>query len=401
MSSSHDLAPRALTLGGSTDQLRRSNLSNVLGLVHREGPLSRAELTRLTGLNRSTIGDLVAELTELRIVYEAMPTGGNQPGRPSPVVHAQPGVVAIAVNPEVDAIHVGLVGLSGRVVAKVRLETPMIPTPAEVVTLSAAAIAGLLSGRGSGLCVVGVGIAVPGQVRVADGSVREATHLGWVDEPLSAMLSEATGFPARAQNAANLAMRAESVFGAGKGVDDFVYFIGGASGIGGGAITGGALLSGAAGYAGELGHTFVRSHGAPCSCGARGCLEAELTQAKLLEAVGLAPAEVDQLAARLATSRDPAVRALIADQVDLLAIAVRNAVNLFNPTLVVLAGFLGDLYAATRSASDADLLRDAVSSAREGARIERASLGSEQLIIGCGELVFSELIADPAFVTLR
>jgi predicted NBD/HSP70 family sugar kinase len=232
-------------------------------------------------------------------------------------------------------------------------------------------------------------------VRVSDGAVREATHMGWVDEPLSRMFAEATGFPAWAANAANLAMRAESVFGAGKGLDDFVYFIGGASGIGGGAVTGGQLLSGAAGYAGEFGHSFVRTRGTACSCGASGCLEAEVTQAKLLEAVGLAAAEVDQLAARLAASTDPSVRELVSEQLELLGIAVRNAVNAFNPARVVLSGFLSDLYDAG-GRDGAALLHEAIRSARENVDIERAALGSEQLMIGCGELVFSELIADPA-----
>ena len=134
---------------GPAEQLRRSNLSHVLGLVHREGPLSRAELTRQTGLNRSTVGDLVQGLTDLGLAYEAMPgvsgVGAGVPGRPSPIVHADPSVVAVTVNPEVDAITVGLVGLGGRIVARVRRETPRTPTPSEVVAISSAAIAGLLS----------------------------------------------------------------------------------------------------------------------------------------------------------------------------------------------------------------------------------------------------------------
>ena len=231
-------------------------------------------------------------------------------------------------------------------------------------------------------------------MRLSDGAVREATHLGWIDEPLSAMLAAATGFPTLAANAANLGMRAESVFGAGKGIDDFVYLIGGASGIGGGAVTGGVQLSGAAGYAGELGHSFVRSNGTVCSCGASGCLEAEVTQAALLEAVGLVPAEFDQLGARLARSTDPAVAALVAEQLDMLGTAVRTAVNLFNPTRVVLGGFLAALYEA-RDPNAPDLVRDAISSARESIEIELAALGAEQLMIGAGELVFAELIANP------
>lgn len=386
---------RPSTQGGATDQLRRSNLSNILGLVHRDGPLPRTDLTRHTGLNRSTIGDLVGELTERRLVYEALPTAGNVPGRPSPIVHVDPGVVAVAVNPEVDAIHVGLVGLGGRLLARIRLETTHAPTPQEVVAVSSAAIAGLLSGRETPLRVAGIGIAVPGQVRLSDGEVRDATHMGWVEQPLSAMMAKATGLPTWAANAANLGMRAESVFGAGRGVRDFVYFIGGPSGIGGGVVTGGQLLTGAAGFAGEFGHGFVRTGGTDCSCGARGCLEAEVTQAKLLQAVGLTQIEADQLATRLSDSRDPQVAALIAEQLELLGVAVRNAVNFFNPSLVVLGGFLADLYKAGGSKASA-LYIDAIKSARQDVRVELAALGAEQLMIGAGELVFSELIADPA-----
>ncbi|MEP6480126.1 MAG: ROK family protein, partial [Rhodoglobus sp.] len=299
------------------------------------------------------------------------------------------------VNPEVDAIHIGLVGLNGRILAKMRFPTTKAPTPAEVVTMSAAAIPGLLSGRDPALRVMGVGIAVPGQVRLSDGEVRDATHMGWIDEPLARMMTDQTGYPTWAANAANLGMRAESVFGAGRDAEDFIYFIGGSSGIGGGAMTGGRLLIGATGYAGEFGHSFVRSDGKACSCGSSGCLEAEVTQADLLHAVGLAPDESDQLGSRLADSTDPVVRALVGDQLALLAIAVSSAVNLFNPNMVVLGGFLGDLYRAGGSDGRA-LYRRSIKAARDDIRVELAALGSEQLMIGAGELVFSELIADPA-----
>jgi len=81
-------ARRRVATIGTTDQLRRNNLSNVLGLVHRSGPLSRAELTRITGLNRSTVGVVVADLADLQLVSEQMPEKGAKAGRPSPVVQA-------------------------------------------------------------------------------------------------------------------------------------------------------------------------------------------------------------------------------------------------------------------------------------------------------------------------
>src|ERR1019366_6227562 len=265
-------AQRHVSSIGTTDQLRRNNLSNILGLLHQSGPFSRAELTRMTGLNRSTVGAVVTDLAELRLVYECLPERSAKAGRPSPVAHIDHRTVAIAVNPEVDAIHVGLVGLGGRVLKHVRVETAETPSAQQVVQLATAAIAGMLSGQDRTQRVVGIGVAVPGQVRLSDGHLREATHMGWLEQPLSAMFERATGHPAWAANAAMLAMRAESTFGAVRNVDDLVYI------IGGGVLSGGRLLTGTAGYAGEFGHTFVRSCGTACHCGAHGCFEAEVTQ---------------------------------------------------------------------------------------------------------------------------
>src|ERR1700712_1234762 len=103
MSSAPDLSLRSHGPGGTTEEPRRSNLARILGLVHREGELSRAELTRLTGLNRSTIGGLVGELRDLGLIVESMPElgGVGRAGRPSPIVSVSPNVAAIAVNPEV------------------------------------------------------------------------------------------------------------------------------------------------------------------------------------------------------------------------------------------------------------------------------------------------------------
>jgi len=378
----------------TTEQLRRNNLSNILGLLHHGGPRSRAELTRMTGLNRSTVGAVVADLAELQLVCERMPQKGPKAGRPSPVVHLDHRTVAIAVNPEVDAVHVGLVGLGGRVLKHVRVESADTPSAEQVVKLATAAIDTMLSQHEGELRVVGIGIAVPGQVRLSDGRLREATHLGWLEQPLAAMFERSTRHPAWAANAAMLAMRAESTFGAVRDVDDLVYIIGGASGIGGGVLTSGQLVTGTAGYAGEFGHTFVRSGGTSCHCGARGCFEAEVTQERLLESVGLKAAEVDGLAAALADSTDPVVKALVAQCLDLLGIVVRNAVNLFNPSVVVLSGFLAALHSA--APDDGALVSGAIRSARETVRIQDAALGADQLMVGAAEIVFDRLIATPA-----
>ena len=384
------------TLAAAPDLSPRSNLALLLSLVHHHGAVSRAQLTRLTGLNRSTVSALIGQLVGLGLVYESAPTGEQQVGRPSPQVQPSQRTAALAVNPEVDAVTIGLVALGGRVLKKIRYETERIPSAHEAVGIAAAVIAGMRAELDANYRIAGAGIAVPGLVNPRNGVVRHAPHLRWEDEPVAAMLTEATGFPARAANDASLGAEAEFIFGAGAGMRNLVYLNGGASGIGGGIITGGRLLTGVAGYAGELGHTFVRTDGHPCHCGATGCLETEVGQARLFDLLGLSGGEAGQLEQALSSTTDPAVRAEVLRQLDYLAIALRNAVNVFNPEAIVLDGFLGALYALAPERLDAQLASQPMAGPAGQVRLSRASLGSNLMMIGAAELAFAPLLADPA-----
>ena len=382
--------------GNNSDHVRRHNLSVILGMAHRTGGLSRAQLTRRTGLSRSTIAALVAELVYRQLVVEVGPDSSGQVGRPSPVVRPNPGAVALAVNPEVDAITIGVVGLGGSVLKRVRYPTPRSTTVTEAVAICAAVIEGMRSELDACYRTVGIGVAVPGLVREQDGLVRLAPHLGWVDEPLARMLTDATGFPVVAANDASLGALAENTFGAGRDVSDLIYLNGGASGIGGGVIVGGVSLTGIAGYAGEFGHTLVNSAGAVCSCGALGCLETEVARAPLLKLVGLTDADSDELELALIASRSPAVLAEVERQLGFLAIALRNAINVFNPRLVILGGFLGSLYAVGPAYLDQKLAHQPLLAAREEVTIRRTQLASDLLMIGAAELAFESILSDPA-----
>jgi predicted NBD/HSP70 family sugar kinase len=387
--------------GNNLDLVRRRNLSLLLGRVHSVGAISRAQLTKETGLNRSTIAALVAELVQLGLVLETDPDQTNQVGRPSPVIVPSDRTIAITVHPELDAVTIGLVALGGRVVRQVRYDTLRIPSAREVVNITAAVIDGMRGELDAVYRTVGIGLAVPGLVRAVDGVVKLAPHLDWHDEPLGDMLREATGYDVVAGNDASLGAIAESVRGAGRGVDDLIYLNGGASGIGGGVIAGGVLLGGTSGYAGEIGHTLVNSSGRQCHCGSTGCLETEVFREPLLQALDLAPSDSEQLETTLlarldeARAHDP-VAALVERQVDFLASALANTVNIFNPSMIVLGGFLGSLYAARPGRLIEGVRARAMVGPRDAVEIVHATLGSSILTIGAAEIAFGPLIADPA-----
>lgn len=379
--------------GGRNDLVRRHNLALVLRRVH-EAPATRSELTRVSGLNRSTIGALVAELVDRGLVVEDEPTGVGQVGRPSPLVRPSDAPIAVAVNPELDAVTVATVRLGGRVLAKERVPFDAPPAPEEAVAAAVAAARRLLAQDGAAR-LIGAGVAVPGIVRRVDGLVRLAPHLGWRDVPIAAMVGEALGVQAGAANDAGLGAQAEWVFGAGRGVEDLVYVHGGASGVGGGVVSGGAFVGGATGHAGELGHVGIRRGGRPDTIGVRGTLESEVRRSALLEVLGLERADPDELEAALTADRSAPVRAEVRRQLDALAVALASVVNLLNPGRIVLGGFLSALTAA-KPGRLAGLVADrALPLPDEPVDIRRAELGSDLLLIGAAELPFTRLFADP------
>jgi len=388
---------RAELRGNNLDLVRRRNLSLILGRVHALGAVSRAQLTRETGLNRSTIAALVAELVQLGLVLETEPDQTNLVGRPSPVIVPSDRTVAITVNPEIDAVSIGLVALGGRVIRQTRHDTDHIPTAREVVDITAAAIDGMRGELEGTYRTVGIGLAIPGLVRADDQLVTLAPHLDWHNEPVGDMLRAATGYDVVAGNDASLGAIAESMRGAGRGIDDLVYLNGGASGIGGGIITGGVLLGGTSGYAGEIGHTLVNSSGAACHCGASGCLETEVSRGPLLDVLGLDRPELLEAALleRYAAG-DPDVVALVDRQSAFLARALANTVNVLNPRLIVLGGFLGSLYAAAPEALSAAVASLALVGPRSEVQLARATLGNAILTVGAAEIAFAKLIDDPA-----
>lgn len=381
--------------GGTFDGVHRRNLSKVLRLVHFDGPMSRARLTALTALNRSTVATLVAELVDLGLVLEQAPDPTKRVGRPSPVVAPDPDVLAIAVNPEVDAITIAAVGLDGRIPVRERVEVDHLPSPEETAELVAATRDRWVAGVLRRARLVGVGLAVPGLVRASDGLVRWAPHLEWTDAPLRALVEDATGLPVAVGNDASLGAHAEHLFGAGRGVDDLVYLNGGASGIGGGLVVHGLLVGGTGGYAGEFGQNRPGIASAEDRRAEGGVLEDEVSRARLVDVVGLANVDEPTLARALAASAAPEVAEELGRQRRILATALANAINVLNPSLVVLGGFLATIAESDPADLERTVASQTVAAAFEEVAIRVAALGEDRLMIGAAEAALAPLLEDP------
>jgi len=381
---------RATTVEG----VRRTNLAEVLRLVHHSGPRSRAVITAETGLNRSTVSDLVGRLVEAGLVEEHEPDPTRRVGRPSPVVVPSPGVVAVGVNPEIDAVEIGAVSLGGSVHERIRIPVDR-PDVADVVEIVARAVEHWREGVLHGRRIEGIGVAVPGLVRASDGLVRLAPHLEWRDADIAGPLAAALALDVVVGNDASLGARAERLFGAAREHEDVVYLNGGASGIGGGLILHGSLIGGVGGYAGEWGQTAASVADAADRRADPGVLEDEVNRARLIQVSGLVAPDDAELRAALAAADDGPAVAEIARQRRILAATLGNATNVLNPSMIVLGGFLGILRDLDAQGFDEDVRGRALAASAEGLELSTAALGADRLLIGAADAAFERLLSDP------
>ena len=387
--------------GATQDEVRRSNLSLVLTLLHRRGAQSRSQIVATTGLNRSTVGDLVSELVELGLARESAGVSGGV-GRPSlrvePVAEA---ATVLALDMRVERTVAAVVGLGGTVFS--RREQRHAGASERDLLAQVCEISRQVIAEGPGLTTwVGTGIGVPGVVRTHDGLVRFAPNLGWVDVPLGDLVEESFGSsfggarPVAVRNDSDLGVLAEQMRGAAADADNVIY-LSGDVGIGGGLLIDGRPLVGAGGYGGEVGHMRVNPAGQVCRCGAVGCWETEIGQDAIVRASGAS--DIDEALARAAAGDERASSALV-EVARWLGVGLASLVNIANPEVIVLGGHLGAIHDAQPEVIER-FVDGALPAPREQARIMCAALGAEGTLIGASELAFNGLLADPVGVLSR
>lgn len=395
----HSLLPTASGRGRNREDLREHNLSAIAGLLHKFGTLSRAQLTSSTGLNRTTISNLVSELKDLGLVYESQSAGPTGVGRPSVMVSLSADVVAFAVNTALDATTVGVVNLLGQVLMKARRPNPANLTPTMAVQIANDLIIHMRAKLSPGTRIIGVGVAIPGQVRVVEGIVRFAPAFKWINAPFGPMLNKLSGLPVFIDNDASLGCLAERTMGSARKFTNIVYLFGGTNGVGGGVVIDGQQLRGASGYASELGHVRISDSDREDYSGLVGTLEAAVRRDRLLKVLGLKTANEDELeTAILATDSLEAI-AEFQEQIDSLAIGVANLVNIFNPQVVILSGFLASLFKFDHDRLLEEFRRHTLVASQEEVVVTPGKLNANLLMIGAAELPIHQVMENPSAIS--
>jgi glucokinase len=192
--------------------------------------------------------------------------------------------------------------------------------------------------------LAGIGVGVPGFIRMKDGLITNSNNLPYLEGvPIRDEISRRLGTMVILENDANAAAMGEKWMGAGRDVDDLVLLTLG-TGIGGGIISGGRVLRGFVGMAGELGHITVVPNGNPCGCGNQGCLEkhasatAVTAMARLMQlGQELSPKDVADMA-REPGERGDKARTIWRVMGEALGVTLATLINTFNFPLYLLSG---------------------------------------------------------------
>ncbi|MFC4786741.1 ROK family protein [Nocardioides sp. MAHUQ-72] len=332
---------------GSLERLRATNRRAVTGLLATEGPMSRADLARGTGLSRTTVSSLVAELIDSGQVSET-----SDRGRPHKGGSGRPPLLVTlsATSGGVGGVDIGhrhvraaVADRTGRVLAE---EVHPVDVDADGATTLDRAAAMLRSAlRAAGLergDLQGVGMCVPAPLNRRSARVSAGLLPGWRGLQPGEELGRRLDVPVFPDNDANLGALAELSQGAARGLSDVVY-VKAASGLGAGIVLGGRLHRGATGTAGELGHVQVGEDGQVCRCGNRGCLETLVAAPRLLGLLQPAydePLSVERIL-ELDGLGDAGVRRVLSDAGRTIGRALGDLCNSLNPEAVVLGGSLG------------------------------------------------------------
>ena len=385
--------------------IRRANRSSVLRRIYLGQSMSRQELSQHSGLSSATVTNVVAELLQEGIVMEAG-MEESQGGRPRSILAINPHYgyfIGVEVGDTLTRIE--LFDLALHKLGAVAYPSALHENrPEQVVQHIHQGVKAVLAESGVTLeKVIGIGVSVGGVVEQAEQASAYIAGWGWQNVPLATLLEERFPMPIYLDNAAKVMAQAESLFGAGQGYEHVAVLLV-ATGIGAGIIADGSLYRGAINSAGEWGHTTIELDGRLCRCGNHGCLEAYAGAPGIIASLReVAPQssllqsndQESMLAAIFDAARngDQAATRVLKDTAHYLGAGIANLVNLFNPQLILLGGWVGSqigeyILPELRQFVERYALKQPLSLTR----IDLCQLGQDAVAMGAATLVLEQFL---------
>ncbi len=387
--------------------LRERPLANsVLQLIWEKMRTSRAEIARLTGLSRSTVSEIIDCLLKTGLIAE-MGAGKSSGGR-RPIVLEFQDESRWILGVDVGATHVSvaLTDLRGHVLSWQEKKHPVRTDPEGTRKLVIKLCDECLKEWGNGTRrLARIGVAVPSPVDPLNPvMLSEVVIPAWEGKSGLELLQQKYGVPVHVDNDANLGALAEHYWGAGKGINDFVY-IKVAHGIGAGYILNGDIYRGAGGVAGEMGHLPIDPNGSPCVCGLKGCLATFVGKPSMAKRTNELLTQYPEsllsgkeptfgTIAAAAGDGDELALKLVSEVAEYLGIAISGWFNLMNPKLAILGGELAGLGELLLEPLRSKV-RNSTLVSKAAVDIKTSELGPRAVAIGAATLALEALFTDP------
>ena len=398
-------------LTGDHDKVRKINKSIVLNTLRLHAPISRARVANLTGLNRSTVSNIVNVLIEEGLVFEDQQES-NGIGRPGITLGLRPdGGAVIGVEIGVGFISVLLTNFVAKPLWEIRVQTTSSQSQTEIINLAEKYIDQALAiAKEHGLRPLGVGVGLPGLVNIRLGNLIMAPNLHWNNVPLRLIWNQRFQLPIYVDNEANLAALGEYYFGIARNIDNFIY-LSSDIGLGGGIMIDGRLFRGAHGYGGEIGHIQRNPQGELCGCGRIGCWETQVGPSPVLRRVkkefqtshdktllDACSGNLDDLTfdmvVKLALNGNLICRQAIEEVAVNLGMGIADLVNVFNPDLIVIGGTLSLGRDILQPIIEKTVFTIALQPAVDNLRIVFSDRSTEACALGAVAVVLDDILRE-------
>jgi N-acetylglucosamine repressor len=271
-------------LGNNSYVMKQRNRALILNMIKEEGGISRAELSKLTGLSRGGITPIIGELLSMGLIVETGVSVTESGRRPIMLELNASGCYAAAVDWTRKNFTVAIVDFTGSIVSQTEYWFVENDTLDNIIHKLKEAIDSLLKHL-KNKRVAGIGVVAPGPLDISEGVILSPPNFwGWLNIPIKQILEETFDLPVILDNNANAYALAEKNYGKGKEFHNFTYVVVD-EGIGAGIIIDDQIYRGKGGFGSEIGHISINMDGPKCECGNHGCIEVYATIPQMMRQI--------------------------------------------------------------------------------------------------------------------
>jgi len=391
----------------NSQQTKVHNRLLILRTIYNNAKISRADIARVTGLNRATVSDAVTELMKDGVVAE-VGIGSSVAGKPPILLSmVDDARYLIGVDLAESEFRGAVINLRGKIIH--RLNLAINGRDGDAALASVYGLLDKLIPLAEGP-ILGIGIGTPGLINTRQRVVRNAVNLDWHDLPLGDLLDERYKMPVHIANDSQSAALAEFTFGASKNISNLIVINIG-RGTGAGIVLNRQLYYGDSFGAGEFGHVAIVENGERCRCGHYGCLETVTSsQAIVRSARAIAKNDLHSKLYRLVASPeeinidivsqafaegDEAIRTLITEVGRYLGFAAAILVGILNVNRIVIAGRVARFGQALLEPIKQEIKRRSLPGLADETVVEITTLGPDIVILGAAALLLNHELGLP------